>query len=126
MTSLVWLGGEHEFALDIGSLRALQKHCDAGPQQILNRIAVGNWRVDDLYQTIRLGLIGGGMAQAEANRLTDATFQAHKLRQLRPTAQAILVDALIGDPDDPVGEVEGETAPPENGGSPTSTEPEPS
>lgn len=126
MTSIVWLGGEHEFALDIGGLRALQGHCDAGPQQILNRLTTGHWRVDDVFQTIRLGLIGGGMAQADANRLVDATFKSHKLMQFRPTAQAILVAALIGDPDDPVGEAEGETAPPENGGSATSTEPEPS
>ena len=126
MPALIWLGGEHEFALDIGGLRALQTACDAGPQQILNRVATGTWRVDDLFQTIRLGLVGGGMAAGEATRLTEATFKSHALMQFRPTAQAILVAALIGDPDDALGEAKGETAPPENGGSANSTEPEPS
>lgn len=126
MKSLVWAGGEHPFALDIGALRALQGHCDAGPQQILNRIAAGGWRVDDLLQTIRLGLICGGMAQAEATRIVDTAFRSHPLLAFRPTAQAILVAALVGDPDDRLGETTGEPTPPENGGSATSTEPEPS
>lgn len=126
MQSLVWAGGEHPFALDIGALRALQTACDAGPQQILTRITAGSWRVDDLMQTIRLGLIGGGMAQAEAARIVDAAFRSHPLLTFRPTAQSVLVLALMGDPEDRLGETKGETAPPENGGSLTSTEPEPS
>jgi hypothetical protein len=126
MKSMIWAGGEHPFALDIGALRALQDHCDAGPQQILTRITTGAWRVDDLMQTIRLGLIGGGMAQTEASRIVDTTFKSHPLLVFRPTAQAILVAALVGDPDDRLGETTGEPTPPENGGSATSTEPEPS
>ena len=126
MSLLVWVGGEHAFALDIGALRALQTACDAGPQQILARIAGGTWRVDDLMQTIRLGLIGGGMEQKEAARLVETAFKSHPLLTFRPTAQSVLVLALMGDPEDRLGETTGETAPPENGGSPTSTAPEPS
>jgi hypothetical protein len=126
MSMILWVGGEHPFALDIGALRALQTACDAGPQQILNRVATGAWRVDDLYQTIRLGLIGGGMTPAEAGRVTETAFKSHPMMQFRPPAQAVLVAALIGDPDDPLGEEPGAPPPPENGGSATSTEPEPS
>jgi hypothetical protein len=126
MGLILWEGGEHAFALDIGGLRALQTACDAGPQQILNRIVTGAWRVDDLYQTIRLGLIGGGMAAAEAARVTDTSFKSHPMMKFRAPAQAVLVAALIGDPDDPLGEATGAPPPPENGGSATSTGPEPS
>ncbi|MEO8531014.1 MAG: gene transfer agent family protein, partial [Deltaproteobacteria bacterium] len=61
---LIWVGGEHEFALNIGELRALQSACDAGPEQILMRMVRQEWRIDDVCETIRLGLLGGGFAPA--------------------------------------------------------------
>jgi hypothetical protein len=120
---LTWPGGEHDFLLDIGKLRALQAACEAGPEQIFKRLGDGTWRVDDSFQTVRLGLIGGGMADEEARKVTTLAFDSHPLRSFCPVARLILLAALVGDKDDQVGEDAGETAPPANGGSPTSTEP---
>lgn len=123
---LQWVGGEHEFALNIGQLRALQKACDAGPEQILTRIWSGEWRVDDLIEVLRLGLIGGGdVDRKDAGQLVSGLFDKHAILQFKPVAQAVLMDALTGDDGDPVGEPAGATTPPANGSSVKSTEVEP-
>jgi len=114
---LVWVGGEHEFFLTLGNLRALQSACDAGPNEVFERIRSGVWRVDDLFETIRQGLIGGGMKGPDASALLLKMFERHPLRDFENTALAILLSALVGIEDDPVGEGEGETPPLENGAS---------
>jgi len=124
-TPFVWVGGEHDFLLKMGNLRALQSACDAGPNQIFERIRSGDWLVDDLFETIRQGLIGGGMKGTEASTLCLSMFERHPLREFENTAMAILIASLVGVEDDPVGEPEGATPPPENGVSPSSTETEP-
>lgn len=121
--TLTWVGGEHDFALYLGNLRAVQKYCDAGPEQILKRIMDGQWRVDDLFEVIRQGLIGGGMSAKEASQLVTDTFSRHPILQFKLTAQAVLAASLAGFEDDPVGEQEGEATAPENGASPQSTAP---
>lgn len=119
---LIWIGGEHEFALKLGHLRALQKACDAGPEQILARIWSGEWRLDDLIEVLRLGLIGGGEVSAEdAGRLVTGLMERHPMLKFKPIAQSILMDALVGDDGDPVGEPPGVETPPENGSSVKST-----
>lgn len=123
---LQWVGGEHEFTLGIGQLRALQKACDAGPEQILSRIWAGNWLVDDLVEVIRLGLIGGGDVDAkDAGLMVTGLMEKHPLLQFKPVAQAVLMDALIGEVDDQVGEFLGALNPQESGSSAKSTGAEP-
>jgi hypothetical protein len=123
--TLVWPGGEHSFLLGIGELRALQTACDAGPEQIFHRLGGRDWRIDDPLQTLRLGLIGAGMKDTEAAELVTRMFQTHPCKVFCAPARMVLLAALVGDPDDPVGESMGEAAPPENGGSAASTAPEP-
>lgn len=121
-----WVGGEHEFALDIGALRAIQEACNAGPQEIVGRLLAGTWRVDDPLQVLRHGLIGGGMLKIEAARLVENMATTHGLLRLVPIAQLVLSAALVGVPDDPVGEPEGVNPPPqESGSSAASMPPEP-
>lgn len=124
---LVWPGGEHTFDLRIGELQALQDACDAGPEFILNRILAGQWRYADLFDTIRLGLIGGGMDRAEAGKLTREAFERNGLVAFKITASSILGQALYGVPDDPVGKAGPVTATPADektagGSSATSTD----
>lgn len=127
--SINWVGGEHDFALDIGGLRAVQDACNAGPQELVGRLVAGTWRVDDPLQILRHGLIGGGMLKADAARLVESMANTHGLLRLAPTAQLVLASALIGVPDDPVGQQSGEengvSQNPEGGSSAASTLPEP-
>lgn len=125
---IAWVGGEHDFALRIGELRALQDARDAGPEEILNRLRIGTWRVDDVVQVIRWGLVGGGSkTPAEAAQLVTPLVDMHPLAHFKIVAQAVLFHAMTGPEDDAPGEAEGvETPAPENGGSAGSTGTEPS
>lgn len=126
---LTWLGGEHTFNLPIGMLRALQQRCDAGPQHILNRLSTGTWLVDDVVQTIRLGLEGGGMEKDAARQLVAQHVEDGALALSVITARLVLGAAIYGiDQGDDVGEAQGETVAPNpispavNGASAASTE----
>ena len=127
--TLVWGDGEHRFRLAIGQLRELQEKCDAGPAEIANRLADGRWRVNDVRETIRLGLIGGGTAPADAHRLTVRYVEERPWLESVPAAQVELMAALVGAPEEPVGKAEAAEA--ETGAttdaspSPPSTEPAP-
>lgn len=119
--TLLWEGGEHTFALHLKELRALQDATDAGPEELLQRMSAGRWRVDDLFNTIRLGLIGGGMSATEAGPLVTRMFETHPLSLFKEPAYKIVAAALVGVEGDPVGEQEGATTPPKNGNSAAST-----
>lgn len=106
--TLIWVGGEHPFALTIGRLRALQTGCDAGPEELLNRIRVGNWKIDDLIETIRQGLIGAGMETSEAGPMVTRLFELHGAFEFKMTAFSVLQHALSGVVGDPVGKPEGQ------------------
>jgi hypothetical protein len=127
--SLTWGDGEHRFRLAIGQLRELQEKCDAGPAEIAGRLTDGRWRVNDVREAVRLGLIGGGMVPAEAYRLTARYVDERPLLESVPVAQAVLMAALVGAPEEPVGKAEAAEA--ETGAtmsaspSPPSTEPAP-
>ncbi len=122
-TLIAWGGGEHVFALDIGGLRALQAKCGAGPQEVLARLSVGTWLLDDVLETVRLGLCGGGMERAEAVRLVAEVEESQGLMRLSKIALLALSAALVRDKDDPVGEDQGALNPPDAGNSAVSTEP---
>lgn len=123
---IIWAGGEHRFRLGIGELRALQSACDAGPEAILARIMSGDWRIDDLFEPVRLGLIGGGdVTLNDAGPLVTRIIHQHPLLELKPVAQAVIISALVGVEDDPLGEPEGETTPLKSGSSADFTAPVP-
>lgn len=103
---LTWAGGAHVFELKIEHLRALQQKCDAGPEWIMNRVRSAHWRVDDVINTIRFGLEGGGMPANEARKLVE-DYLEDKPRNLKATtlvAAAIIGDALYDLGCDVVGE----------------------
>lgn len=127
---ITWAGGEHAFDLKIEHLRALQDICDAGPEWVLSRLMTKQWRVDDVVATIRLGLECGGMPKEAARKLVAQHVEARPLTLSVLTAQAVLMLALYGDPDDQPGEADagGEAGATSNlsraanGGSATSTD----
>lgn len=120
---IVWIGGEHRFCLRLKELRTLQKNCDAGPEEVLNRLRLGTWRVDDIIEPIRLGLIGSGeMAQSEAGPFVTKLVHQHPLAEFKLTATLVLFLSLIGPGDDePEKPMAGEGNP-ESGPSPASGE----
>lgn len=112
---LEWGGGEHLFALKGKEIEELQSVCGKiGFAAIYQRVMVGQWFWADLYHTIRLGLIGGGMGQVEAKRLTDFYMGSEAGENRSPlaagpnspvsVARAIMVAVMNGMDDIPTGE----------------------
>jgi len=128
---LIWGDGPQRFRLPVGQLRELQDKCDAGPARILSRLGGIDWQIDDIRETIRLGLIGGGALPTAAYTLVKRYIDDRDggLMESRQHAQIILMKALVGDPSDPVGEPATEETPPtpaEKSSSATSSAGEPS
>jgi len=119
-----WIGGEHRFLLRLGELRALQKNCNAGPEEVLTRIRFGSWRIDDVIEPIRLGLIGSGeMTASEAGPFVTGLVEKHPKALFKLTAGEILVASLFGEDEgeDDAGKPGAGEASPESGVSPAST-----
>lgn len=73
--TLAWGDGNYTFRLGYGELLQLQKACDAGPDYIAYQIASVHCRVDHVRETLRLGLIGGGLKQNEALTKVQLFFE---------------------------------------------------
>lgn len=119
-----WADGTYTFRLPIGLLRELQEKTNAGPMQLLQRILDGTWRVDDLYHTLRLGLIGGGLTPNAALALATRYIADRPLQENVFPARFVLMAALFGTEDEPLGKVEpaeSPDAPPSASASPAST-----
>ncbi|MET4636161.1 gene transfer agent family protein [Kaistia defluvii] len=104
--SFAWGDGEHRFRLAIGEWRELQEKTGVGPAELLQRVSTGRWRVDDIRETLRVGLIGGGMKPLEALGLVTRYVDVFPLMDNVPAAQAVLITALVGPPEEPVGKRE--------------------
>lgn len=98
-----WGGGQTLFRLGIGELEKLDDALDCGPAHLLEKIRTGTWRVKDLRETLRWGLIGGGLTPPEAAKQLALYFDGRPLMEAVLPAQAILIAVLAGAPDEPVG-----------------------
>lgn len=88
--------GEYTFRLGIGELITLQEKCDAGPLHIAMRLAEKTWRVQDVRETLRLGLIGAGMDQEKARALIEQHVDRVPLLDNIHNAQAVILGAVAG------------------------------
>lgn len=73
----------------------------------------GDWRVDDVREPIRLGLIGGGMTPTDAWLAVARYVDTRPLTEHIGLAAAILIKALSEDKDDAVGKATVETETPQ-------------
>lgn len=86
----MWPGGEHAFRLRIGELRALDDICIGGVFAAHARLSGLQPRLDDVLETVRLGLIGGGMAQDQARALVKRVEEEVGFGYLIPLAVKVL------------------------------------
>lgn len=101
--TLDWADGTYAFRLAWGELEKLQEACDAGPYVILGRLIDGAWRVADISNVIRLGLIGGGMPPVEALKKVRGYVEDRPPMENLTIAQAVLSAAIVGAPDEDAG-----------------------
>ena len=101
-------GEERDFRLAWGELIELQEKRDAGPAVMLARLSLGQWQLQDVTETIRLGLVGGGMDSAQAARLVRVNVEQKPFdlggeNGLIILAVKILAAATHGVDDEPAG-----------------------
>lgn len=100
--TLPWADSDHTFRLAWGAWAEIQEKCNCGPAELLDRILSRRWRANDLFEVIRLGLIGGGMPATEALIKARRYVQDRPLLESVPVAIQIVTAALLGPQDDAV------------------------
>ena len=90
--------GVYMFRLDLERWRELQDKTGLGPWALAKRVVAGDWRVDDLRETLRLALIGGGLDWLSALKLVERYFDPAPLARHMPLVVQIL-DAGLSEPE---------------------------
>lgn len=94
--------GYYALCLRIDELIQLQEKLGVGPNVIAQRLLRGEWLVEDVQQTIRLGLIGGGMSQRDAHDLVSRCVKEGHLMDYTVLAGRVILAALSGIEDEPL------------------------
>lgn len=100
---LDWADGKYTFRLAWGELSKVQEACDSGPYVVLQRLYDNSWRMNDIREVIRWGLIGGGMEPVKALKLVRDYVEERPPLESVLYAQAILSAGLQGAPEEEVG-----------------------
>jgi hypothetical protein len=109
--TIVWSNGEDTFCIaKVGLLLDLEEKCNAGVAEIMRRLEGGTWRLNDVRETVRLGLIGGGMDPVRAMVAVKSHVDGRPLAQSVLLAYEILAAALVGVPGDETGKKPGAEA----------------
>jgi hypothetical protein len=108
LRGIVFADGEYDFRLGWGQIVELQELVNAGPHFVLNRLHSGEWRVEDIAEIIRLGLLGADetMKPSVASGLVKRYVKERPLMENHTLAVVILTAALVGAGEEPVGEPE--------------------
>lgn len=122
-----WADGVYTFRLTVPRAIELEQVCAAPFAVILQRLETGAWHVEDVRQTIRLGLIGGGTKPADAVRLVRDYVDAFPLAESWPVARAVLAGLMFGFKEVPIKPGNRKAAASRKNSTPQpSTEPQPS
>lgn len=93
----VFIGdAEYTLCLRIGELIALQEKTGLGPFRLYQLIASGDWFVEHIVETLRLGLIGGGMKHQDAHNHVKNYITEGYVWEYAPKAGEVLMAALAG------------------------------
>jgi hypothetical protein len=103
---LDWADGSHSFRLGWGELAELQEKTNAGPYVVLQRLINHEWRIEDISNVLRLGLIGGGKTPEQALKLVRRYVEIRPPLENVPYATGVLSAGLVGAPEEKLGEPE--------------------
>lgn len=93
--------GMHDFRMGFGELLELQeKTGNIGPFALYRRFMNDDWLVQDIYETCRIGLIGGGMAPKDAFAIATKYVKNRPPLENLNLARMILIAGLHGAPDE--------------------------
>ncbi|MFE0233635.1 gene transfer agent family protein [Brucella anthropi] len=93
--TIQWGDGEYKFQLRGMECQELERVCgEVGIGEIHRRVTSGNWFFNDLKETIRLGLIGGGTGAVKARQLVDMYVSEAALASNEDSPEALAVAIL--------------------------------
>ena len=91
------------FKLAWRELMKIQEACDAGPYVVLDRLVTGRWRLQDISEVIKWGLIGAGLPQGDALKLVETEVEGRRPLENLVIAQQVLGAGVVGAPEEEVG-----------------------
>ncbi len=92
-----WADGEYTFRLREAEMKSLQSSQEMGIYAIQQRIVLGKAYLQDVVETVRLGLIGGGTDPKDAKRLVeDYVLKPQRFDQAYDLAEEIFRESLKG------------------------------
>lgn len=92
---------EHHFCLTLPEIVELERTTDSAIGAVYGRVSHMQFTLRDVRETIRLGLIGGGMAPQRAAQMVETYVDPRPLAEVSTTALAILTALFFGRPADP-------------------------
>ena len=102
---LDWAGKDRLFRLTFGGVLELEEACGKEAiGAIFLRVSSGKFRAEDVWHTIRLALIGGGVNKVEAKRLMETHFDLAPYLDNAALAGDILISLMAGVEDGKQGE----------------------
>lgn len=106
--TLQWADGDYDFRLSLAQLEELDEKLAVGPLALYRRLVDGTWRVLDVREVIRIGLIGGGQKPQDATRLVRRYVDAEAdwIEHAR-IAAAIVGAIFVGWEHEPLGKPSG-------------------
>ncbi len=104
---LAFNGQMMPFKLSWRELMKIQEACDAGPYLVLDRLLTGRWRLQDISEVIKWGLIGAGMDQQAAIKIVISEVEGRRPLENLVIAQTVLGAGVVGSPEEDVGKKSG-------------------
>mgnify|MGYP002622131219 CR=1 FL=1 len=87
---------ERPFTLSDDMVAELEAKTETGIGTLFQRLTAHAFRLADLAEVIRLGLIGGGTSPEEADRLVSTYARNRPIAEVLPLATAILAARWLG------------------------------
>ena len=97
-----WGDGTYTFRLRLIDAIELQSKCEAPIATIVSRVNGGGYSIADIRETIRLGLIGGGLKPHDALRLVRTYVDDRPLIESYAVARLILGGLMFGFAESPL------------------------
>lgn len=93
-------GAKRVFALRFGDVMDLEEACGkVAIGALYKRVVAFDFRAKDIFEVLRIGLVGGGMEASAARRLVQERLDAGRLAPLAELAASVLLTLMDGAPE---------------------------
>jgi len=104
--SVTFEWGDAEYVFCVAKIKLaleLEEKCSSGVAEVFDRLRNDKWRINDVRETLRLGLIGGGLEPVAALKLVTRYCDDRPWIESVQPALLVLMAAMVGVPGDDVG-----------------------